>query len=260
MPTLIEYAQLSARVYNRRDANRVPVPQGWNELLWLPDRYFGFSAGAYQRGNEIVSSFTGTNEAQVLDFIVANGPLAAGAPSPQLAGAVSLYHQIKETFPGASISLTGHSLGGGLSLLYALRHPEKVRGLVLVNPFYDLNQLPPVLQTMFRRRLFNSNLIELAPYRLFRFFIDMTSFNYYIGHRESHTLPEHIRYQTALDYKRASSGIYNFPRTLPSLTLELNHVHQPTLLLWGGQDQTLQPSSFPELTNWLPNLNSDFIS
>jgi pimeloyl-ACP methyl ester carboxylesterase len=156
-------------------------------------------------------------------------------------------------------TLIGHSLGGGLSLLYALRYPERVRGLVLVNPFYDLNQLPNILQTMFRRKLFHPSLIDLAPYRLFRFFIDITSFNYYIGHRESHILPEHIRYQTALDYKRASSGIYNFPRTLPSLTLELNYVHQPALLLWGGQDQTLQPSSFPELTNWLPNLRGSHV-
>src|SRR5688572_21404645 len=30
-------------------------------------------------------------------------------------------------------TLIGHSLGGGLSLLYTLRHPERVRGLVLVN-------------------------------------------------------------------------------------------------------------------------------
>jgi pimeloyl-ACP methyl ester carboxylesterase len=157
--------------------------------------------------------------------------------------------KLKEPF-----TLIGHSLGGGLSLLYALRYPERVRGLVLVNPFYDLKQLPNILQTMFRRKLFHPSLVELAPYRLFRFFIDMTSFNYYIGHRESHILPEHIRYQTALDYKRASSGIYNFPRSLPSLTLELNHIHQPTLLLWGARDQTLQPSSFPELMNWLPNL------
>lgn len=151
-------------------------------------------------------------------------------------------------------TLIGHSLGGGLSLLYALRHPDQIRGLVLVNPFYDLNQLPPVIKTFFRHKLIHPKLMDLAPYRLFRLMIDMTSFNYYIGHRESHILPEHIRYQTALDYKRASSGIYNFPHSLPSLTLELSHVLQPTLLLWGGRDKTLQPESFPKLKAWLPNL------
>lgn len=150
--------------------------------------------------------------------------------------------------------LIGHSLGGGLSLLYALKYPERVRALVLVNPFFDITQLPPVMQKLFRHQLINTSLIDRTPYRLFRFFVDMTSFSYYIGHRESHILPEHIRYQTALDYKRAASGIYNIPRTLPSIDLDLSRLHQPTLLLWGGRDQTLAPSSFPQLAKSLPNV------
>ncbi len=150
--------------------------------------------------------------------------------------------------------LIGHSLGGGLSLLYALKYPERVRALVLVNPFFDIAQLPPVMQKLFRHQLINTSLIDRTPYRVFRFFVDMTSFNYYIGHRESHILPEHIRYQTALDYKRAASGIYNIPRTLPSMGLDLSRLHQPTLLLYGGRDQTLAPSSFPQLVKSLPNV------
>lgn len=150
--------------------------------------------------------------------------------------------------------LVGHSLGGGLSLMYALRYPQNVRALVLINPFYSTGQLPPILRKVFRHQLINTTLIERAPYNVFRFLVDMTSFNYYIGHRESHVLPEHIRYQTALDYKRAASGIYNIPRTLPSVDLELSRLHQPTLLLWGGRDQTLAPASFDELAGSLPNL------
>lgn len=151
-------------------------------------------------------------------------------------------------------TLIGHSLGGGLSLMYALRHPERVKALALVNPFYDLSQLPPILQKVFHHQLINTNLIERTPYRVFRFLVDMTSFSTYVGQRETHSLPEHIRYQTALDYKRASSGIYNIPRTLPSSTLDLSRVAQPTLLLWGGRDQTLSPSSFPRLKSLLPNI------
>lgn len=155
--------------------------------------------------------------------------------------------------------LIGHSLGGGLSLQYALRFPERVQAIVLINPFYDIHQLPPILRLAFRRKLINTSLIERTPYRLFRFFVDMTSFNFYVGQRETHTLPEHIRYQTALDYTRAASGIYNIPRTLPDLTSSLHHVQQPTLLLWGGRDQTLAPESFPRIGELLPNVTGTHI-
>lgn len=153
-----------------------------------------------------------------------------------------------------SLILIGHSLGGGLSLQYALRHPERVRALVLINPFYSIHQLPPILQLAFRRQLINTALIERTPYRLFRFFVDMSSVSFHVQSRETHVLPEHIRYQTALDYTRASSGIYNIPRTLPDLTADLPRVHQPTLLLWGGHDQSLDPQSFPKIRDLLPNI------
>jgi len=155
--------------------------------------------------------------------------------------------------------MIGHSLGAGLSLLYALRYPERVRGLVLVNPFYDIRQLPSILRNVFLRQLLNTPLVDLTPYSFFRFFVDITSFNVYIGQRETHLLPEHIRYQTALDYKRASFGIYNIPRTLPDLTPDLPRLHQPTLLLWGNRDKTLAPSSFPRLAKLIPNLRGPHI-
>lgn len=157
--------------------------------------------------------------------------------------------QFTEPFP-----LIGHSLGGGLSLQYALLNPQRVSGLVLVNPFYDIHQLPRAIRLFFRTPLLRTRFMERTPYRLFRFFIDMTSYNFYIGQRETHVLPEHIRYQTALDYTRASSGIYNIPRTLPSAEFVLSQLHHPTLLLWGGRDQTLNPNSFIQLANMLPNL------
>ncbi len=152
------------------------------------------------------------------------------------------------------MTLVGHSLGGALSLMYTMRHPERVKALVLVNPFYDIKQLSPVIQSPLLRHVLGKGFIDLTPYWLFRFFVDVTSFNYYIGHRESHSLPEHIRYQTALDYTRASSGIYNIVHTLPNLLPSLSQIQQPTLLLWGGRDQTLAPAFFPKLANLLPNV------
>ncbi|MBM3125447.1 MAG: alpha/beta hydrolase [Chloroflexi bacterium] len=152
--------------------------------------------------------------------------------------------------------LVGHSLGGGLSLMYARAFPERVRAIVLINPFYDLKQLPSVLRAFFRRPLMNTHLIERTPYRLFRMLVDLSSFNVQLGHRETHLLPERVREQTALDYKRAAPGIYNIPRTLPGLADDLPQIHHPALLIWGDRDQTLAPESFIDLTRRLPNLKS----
>jgi 2-hydroxymuconate-semialdehyde hydrolase len=152
------------------------------------------------------------------------------------------------------VTLIGHSLGGALSLMYTLRFPERVRALTLINPFYDIKQLSPVIQHPMLRQVLNAGLIELTPYWLFRFFVDVSSFNYYIGDRESHIMPEHIRYQTALDYTRAASGIYNIVHTLPNMLASLPEIQQPTLLLWGARDQTLGPASFPQLAKILPRV------
>jgi len=152
------------------------------------------------------------------------------------------------------MTLIGHSLGGGLSLMYSLRHPERVKALVLVNPFYDIRQLSAAIQSPLLRRVLKAGLVDLTPYWLFRIFVDITSFNYYIGDREAHSLPEHIRYQTALDFKRASSGIYNIVHTLPNMLPDLERIGQPTLLIWGKRDQTLSPVSFPRIRKLLPNV------
>lgn len=158
--------------------------------------------------------------------------------------------------------LVGHSLGGYLALDYALRFPQRVRALVLVNPFFSVRQLSPFLRFIFHRQLLNTTLIDRMPYWLFRIVIDVTSPQLGAGSEAFHTLPESVRIQTTLDYKRAAPGIYNIPRTMRDLTTRLNDrrdtpdlqcISVPTLVIWGARDHTLARSSFPELVRLLPN-------
>ena len=155
--------------------------------------------------------------------------------------------------------LIGHSLGGYLSLEFALHHPGLVRALVLVNPFYTQNQLPALLRFFLRRPLLNTNLIERTPYWLFRFIIDVTSLEFGGGneHGQLHCLPETVRIQTAQDYKRAAPGIYNIPRTLRDLVPDLSRIQQPALVIWGARDQTINPKTFPLLVEKLPNARGE---
>jgi pimeloyl-ACP methyl ester carboxylesterase len=153
--------------------------------------------------------------------------------------------------------LVGHSLGGYLSLRFTLENPERVRGLILVNPFYALAQLPGSLRLVFKQPLLNTAVIERTPYWLFRLLIDLSSLQFGNGRGTSHTLPEKVRQQTALDYKRAAPGIYNIPRTLPEITPDLSHLTHPALVLWGVRDQTLDPDSFTQLVEALPHARGE---
>ncbi len=155
--------------------------------------------------------------------------------------------------------LIGHSLGGYMALQFALQSPERVRALVLVNPFYTQSQLPPTLRFFLRRPLLNTALIQHTPYWLFRLMIDVTSLQFGNSNEKFHTLPERVRIQTALDYKRAAPGIYNIPRTLRDLTPELPHVTQPTLVIWGARDQTINPKTFPSLVEKMPNAHGEIM-
>ena len=67
-----------------------------------------------------------------------------------------------------------------------------------------------------------------------------------------HSLPEHIREQTAVDYARTAPGVYNVPSTMGDLTKHLPSITFPTLVVWGDRDGTLAPTSFQKLVDLMP--------
>ena len=110
----------------RDSRNRFPLPAGWSEIplshATLPG---GFEAVSFKQDTKIVISFAGTGPGLLpgspgfVDWI-ANSDLALGSMSSQLVQAALYYLEVKADNPGATISFTGHSLGGGLAALMAV--------------------------------------------------------------------------------------------------------------------------------------------
>jgi pimeloyl-ACP methyl ester carboxylesterase len=132
--------------------------------------------------------------------------------------------------------LIGHSMGGYVALEFARRVSAWTRGLILVDPFYSRSQLPRLLRNTYSHAGLSSFIIGRAPEWMFRFFVDLSSVA--TGHSVGalHSLPETIRAQTALDFKRTA-----------------------TLVVWGDRDRTLAPSSFSYLVNQLPKARGEIL-
>lgn len=142
MERLTEYALLADLPYRDiRNAlqNSPIIPPGWSPVEGLltiadptrlghyggpaPFNPSGFSADVFRNGNEIVISYGGTNpDWTSSDGVVDLGTSAAlgtggGLPfeqPEQLIQAAQLYIAVEQANPNAQITLTGHSLGGGV--------------------------------------------------------------------------------------------------------------------------------------------------
>ena len=177
-------------------------------------------------------------------------------PAPDAYRVELLYEHLErwigEQTGGKPVFLVGHSMGGYLSLLYALRHAEQVRGLALINPLYSPSQLTPVLQAVSRRPHVGEKALRLTPEWMMNLIMGWDP-------GKPAYFPAEARRQIANDYKRASPHIVYITRSIPDLTPMLSQVGAPTLLIWGEKDQTLLPDSFPRLAELIPGATSSAI-
>ena len=93
------------------------VTYGWGSLTEYSNTYpSGLSVTSFKRGNDIVVSFRGTDSFSDLG---ADSSFLTGQWNEQFQEAVKLIADLRRDNRGAHITLTGHSLGGGIAQVLA---------------------------------------------------------------------------------------------------------------------------------------------
>jgi hypothetical protein len=127
MVSLLEHAQMAQYAYNKsgeagddaKDAS-IPVPGAFQVFKWNVDAGSGFAAvyGVNHERKEVVIAYRGTN-----NFLKGDGKedalIALRLPPTTTGRAREFCKTVKSTFGSYAISLTGHSLGGGLAQMVA---------------------------------------------------------------------------------------------------------------------------------------------
>jgi pimeloyl-ACP methyl ester carboxylesterase len=159
-----------------------------------------------------------------------------------------IYTEIETWASRQSISepavVIGHSLGGYLSLLYAMRNPGKVRAMILVDPLFSHSQLPVSAGMLNRHLKWAVMAMQYAPQWLIYALTGLDP-------QTSKYFSDRDRKRVAEDYKRASPNIMYITQSVSDLTPQLKWLDQPALVLWGNKDRTLSPNTFPRLVNLL---------
>ena len=161
-----------------------------------------------------------------------------------LPGLVDHLHRFLAHFDLAEVVLAGNSLGGHLALLYALRHPEAARGLVLAGA----------------SGIYEVNIGTSTPRRRDRNFVrERTELTFY---DPAHATDELVDEMYGLINDRSSVlRLIRMARSTESeiVTDRLAAIEAPTLLVWGRNDKITPPDVAEEFRERLPDARLHFL-
>jgi len=142
------------------------------------------------------------------------------------------------------IHLLGNSLGGHVALVHALKHPERIKSLILTGS----------------SGLFENGMGDTYPKRGdYEYIKKKTELTFYDPKTASKELVDEVydivnsRLKVIKIIALAKSAIRN------NLGEELNQIKQPTLLIWGNNDTITPPFVGREFNKLIPNSELHFI-
>ncbi len=132
-----------------------------------------------------------------------------------------------------SFHLAGHSLGGGIAILYASRHPEKIRSLTLMNPFGVKSSVMSDYQKAFDRGE-NPLLFKTTE----GYDLTMSYCMYKPMNMPSH-FKTYLAKESEKSYQFYSNAVKNEIDTMgwDMLRKNLRSIKSPTLIIFGDKDR-----------------------
>jgi pimeloyl-ACP methyl ester carboxylesterase len=159
-------------------------------------------------------------------------------------GLAKFVHRFIEARGYTNINLLGNSLGGHVALVHVLKHPEKIKSLILTGS----------------SGLFENGMGDTYPRRGdYEYIKKKTEVTFYDPKMATPELVDEVfeitknRIKVIKIIALAKSAIRN------NLGEELNQIKQPTLLVWGNNDTVTPPFVAQEFHRLIPNSELHFI-
>jgi len=159
-------------------------------------------------------------------------------------GIAKFVHRFLESRDLKNVHLLGNSLGGHVALIHVLKHPERIKSLILTGS----------------SGLFENGMGDSYPKRGdYEYIKNKTELTFYDPKTATKELVDEVygiinnRIKAIKIISLAKSAIRN------NLGEELNQIKQPTLLIWGNNDNITPPFVAREFNKLIPNSELHFI-
>jgi 2-hydroxy-6-oxonona-2,4-dienedioate hydrolase len=212
------------------------VEEGQGEPLILLHGLFG----ALSNFEPLIENFKHTNK-----VVVPILPLFDLDILHSTVGGLAKYvHRFLETRNYENVHLLGNSLGGHVALVHVLKHPERIKSLILTGS----------------SGLFENGMGDTYPRRGdYEYIKKKTEVTFYDPNTATKELVDEVfeitrnRLKVIKIIALAKSAIRH------NLGEELNNIKQPTLLIWGNNDTITPPFVAREFHRLIPNSELHFI-